>query len=374
MATMGRRRKTDDGLQPRVYFNHGKYFYVHRDGTWEPLGADKKAANAKGRLYNDPDGHYGTLVYWLDMFIADCERRVALKSTIKGIKLAPRTLQDYRDAVGTDEKPGPLRVYFARPMQPTDVSGQVVQQFLQDCAEAERGTRGNRDRAALSSCFGWLLREHADEIPGLVVNPCHRLSGVQRNPEKKRERYVTHDEFNEVYAVASRAERVLMELTYRTCQRPESDIILWDTSIVTSVSLKRFLDFVQNKTGTRMRIAFSERMEELVPAPVGNIRKLREPLVKRLDGGFYTYNGISGMLRESIKVANERRRARGKPEMKSFGFRDLKGKGATDMYYLGNVALRDIQQLLGHKNQITTEIYIKQRWREAAAPNMVVMA
>ena len=69
-----------------------------------------------------------------------------------------------------------------------------------------------------------------------------------------------------------------------------------------------------------------------------------------------------------------RRKARGIEPMESFGFRDLKGKGATDMYYLAKVPLPQIQQLLGHANQTTTEIYIKARWRETAEPNMVVMA
>lgn len=373
MVTMGRRRKKDDGLEPRVYLNHGAFFYVHKDGKWERLGTDKAQANNRARLYNDPDGQYGTLVYWLDMFIADCERRVALKSEVKGIKLAPRTLTDYKDAVGTDEKPGPLRVFFARPMTPIDVSGQVVQDFLTDCAEAGRPTRGNRDKAALSACFGWLLRTHADEIPGLVLNPCLRASGVQRNPESKRERYVTHEEYRDVLAVATRSERMLMELTYRTLQRPESDIILWDTSRLVVENGRRQLKFRQNKTGRWVKIALSAELEDLLPPPKTNVRKLYEPLVRKLDGGFYTYDGISSMLKRSIETANVRRRARRLPEIETFGYRDLKGKGATDMYYLAKRPLEEIQQLLGHANQTTTEIYIKQRWRETAEPNMVEM-
>lgn len=57
----------------------------------------------------------------------------------------------------------------------------------------------------------------------------------------------------------------------------------------------------------------------------------------------------------------------------SFGFRDLKGKGATDMWLAG-VPIEQIQMLLGHEDKTTTEIYIKQRWRETASSNMVVRA
>lgn len=373
MAAMGRKRKTDLGLEPRVYFNHGAFFYVHRDGEWEHLGTDKDAANSRARLYNDPKGVYGTLVYWLDMFIVDCEKRVALKSTIKGTKLAPRTLQDYRDAVGTDEKPGPLRVYFATPMMPADVDGGVVQGFLSACAEVGRATRGNRDKACLSACFSWLLRTHAGEIGDVRVNPCLRAAGVRRNPESKRERYVTHEEYREVWAKASSSMCVLMELTYRSLQRPESDIIGWTTANIVTEHGRRLLAFRQNKTGTLMKIALSDDLDEMIKPPPGNVRKLHEPLVRRLDGEAYTYDGISSMLRRAIAEVNVDRKARGVAPMESFGFRDLKGKGATDMYYIGKVPLATIQQLLGHANQTTTEIYIKQRWREVSEVNAVVV-
>lgn len=121
------------------------------------------------------------------------------------------------------------------------------------------------------------------------------------------------------------------------------------------------------------KIALSPALEQLLPAPEGKVRQLREPLVRTLKGGFYTYTGLLSMLNRSIHVANERRAARGIEPMLPFGYRDLKGKGATDMYYIDKSPIAEIQQLLGHANQTTTEIYIKQRWRQTAEPNMVVM-
>jgi integrase len=196
---------------------------------------------------------------------------------------------------------------------------------------------------------------------------------VHRNPETKRERYVTHEEYREVFAVATRSERLLMELTYRTLQRPESDIILWDSRVVVTEGGRRKLDFKQNKTGTLHKIGFSPAMEELIPHRAGNVLKLRQPLVHTLKSEHYTYTGLMYMLRRSITEANRLRKERGVEAMDYFGYRDLKGKGATDMYYLAKRPISEIQQLLGHANY-TTEIYIKARWRETAEPNMVVMA
>jgi integrase len=135
----------------------------------------------------------------------------------------------------------------------------------------------------------------------------------------------------------------------------------------------RKLHHVQNKTGVDLKIALPASVTELLDKALGtesNVVRLKQPLVHRLDGNAYTYGGLSGMLKESIKVANPRRKARGLPPMPSFGFRDLKGKGATDMW-LSGVPIEQIQLLCGHKNKSTTEIYIKQRWRETALPNTV---
>lgn len=384
MATMGRKRaETNKDLEPRVYLKHGAYYYVHNTGKWERLSTDKDEANRKARVFNDPTNLHGTLVYWLDQFLIDCERRVALKSTIKGIKLSQRTYEDYRDAIlgrparmGKDgieipAKPGPLRVNFAPPITPLDVTPQMVQDFLDDCAEAGNGKQGNLWRACLSAAFSWMLRKN--HVPGMKINPCMRASGVKRNPEKKRELYVSHADYHEVYAAAGRTVRLLMELTYRTLQRPESDIVTWTENDITRSGDRRYLEFKQNKTGMRMKIGFSPAMEDLLPRHEGVVRKLRAPLVATLKGEKYTYDGISSMLRRVIVAINEKRVKRGEPEMQSFGFRDLKGKGATDMYYIDKKPLAEIQQLLGHASQTTTEIYIKQRWRETAEPNMVAL-
>lgn len=372
MVAMGRKRKHALGLEPRLYArNGGTFWYAHRDRPWENLGTDREKANARARLYNDPTNRYGTMVYWLDMFLADCQRRVELKSDVKGVKLAQRTLDDYRDAVGTDDEPGALRVCFPPPRTPLDVTPDAVQAMLRAGAEAKRARRANLERACLSACFGWLLREK--KVDGLQVNPCLRGSGVQRNPEKKRERYVTNDEYRDVWAEAGRAERLMLELTYRTLQRPESDILLWDRSAVVLRQGRRFLSFVQNKTGRDMLIAFSPELEQLIPARVVvKMDREADPLVATLKGEHYTYDGLSSMLKRAIKAANKKRAAAGQPPIPSFGYRDLKGKGATDMWLAG-VPIEQIQALCGHASKATTEQYVKQRYFEAAEPNRVAM-
>jgi hypothetical protein len=134
MASMaGRRKHNPLGLEPRVYAKHGAFYYVHRDGKWEKLGTEIGQANERARRYNDSRGEYGTIAYWLDLFIVDCEARV------KAGTLAARTFEDYSNAIkGTDAKPGALRLFFAPPLTPLDLDPDMVQDYLETNAELGR--------------------------------------------------------------------------------------------------------------------------------------------------------------------------------------------------------------------------------------------
>jgi integrase len=201
-----------------------------------------------------------------------------------------------------------------------------------------------------------------------------RASGIKRNPETKRERYVHHDEYRDVFAEAPLSVQALMELTYRTLQRPESDIIYWTMANLPAKNGKRIIRNRQNKTGKTVDIEIASDLEPLIDRLVGDIPRIGRPLICTNLGKQYTYDGISSMLKRAIKAANKNREKKGIAEkIASFGFRDLKGKGATDMW-LAKVPIEQIQMLLGHEDKTTTEIYIKQRWRETAIANRVTLA
>ncbi|QOR55233.1 MAG: hypothetical protein SHS37scaffold220_2 [Phage 67_12] len=335
----------------RLAFKRGKFWYRHRvTDRHEDFGSDIKIAKKRAAALNNPTGSYGTVVYWAPLFLAEFKIRVT-----NGDR-SQRTLDDYTTYFTED---GPLLIFFGA-MQVQDIKPTHVQSYLNAQEKLARPVQGNREKACLSSLLSWLL---VREDSPIKVNPCMRLSGVVRNTESKRDRYVTHDEYREVFAVATRSERLLMEITYRTLQRPESDIIKWTTHNLKHVDGRRALSFKQNKTGRLHQVFLTPELEKLLPAPEKVVsladRRNAEPLVRKLNGKFYTYTGLYGMLQRSIATANARRAARGLAPMESFGYRDLKGKGATDMYFIDKVPIEGIQQLLGHADSKTTEIYIK---------------
>ena len=362
---MGRKRKDGDPLGlagTRLVFRRGKFYYAHR-GTpqrWEALGTDVEQAKRVAHRYNNPGDGFGTMRYWFGMFLADCKVRV------KAGTMSQRTLDDYTGYAADD---GMLVGSFGKRF-PESIAPSDVQSYLDANAKLDppRPVPANRERAVLSSCMSWMIR--TGQVPLLKVNPCMRASGVRRNTERKRERYVTHEEYRAVYAAGNRAVRLAMELVYRTLQRPEVDVLAWTPSNVRTKDGGKVLHFRQSKTGRLIDIALVGDLGALVREAIGEVPQLHQPILHRLDGDAYTYDGLSAMLKQAQAKVRAKHAAERGPlaTMPSFGLRDLKGKGATDMWRAGEPIER-IQLLCGHADKATTERYIKARWLETAQPN-----
>lgn len=359
---MGRPRKNNPlNLPPRVYASHGAFFFEHpADRRWEPLGTDvEKAKKRAAEIEHGNAEGFGTVAFYLDEFLTWCRARVKAKD------LAQRTLEDYeRDVV-------PLKDFFGT-MMPIGVEAPHVAEYLDTNLELNRGVRANREKACLSSMFTWLIRTGA---AGIKSNPC---IGVKRNKETKRDRYVEDDEMHATLKDAPVQVWALAELIYRTLQRPE-DIITWTPRNITTrrdAAGKdvRIIRNDQGKTGRIVDIEVTPEIDAVLARlkvdsiPAKNKAVAAMTIVHRRDGHPYSYDGLCAMLkRQQVKV-----RAAGGAlaEMPSWGFYDMKGKGATDMY-LADVPLEQVQVLCGHDSITTTERYVKARWRRIVSPNKV---
>lgn len=349
MPRMGRKRASNTlGLPPRVYAKHGAFYYVHRDGRWERLGTDLKAAVAEGLRRNDGSG-YGTMKWWYAEFLLHCKSRVGKSKAERG--LSQRTHDDYADAAVY------LDAFFGD-MTPAGVLPLHVGQYLQEGADMGRPVRANREKAALSACFSWLMLQ---EESGVTFNPC---KGVHRNPESTRERYVEDAEYRAVWKSAGKSVRIMMDLVYRTLQRPE-DVMNWSTANLRTRNGLRMIRTEQGKTGVTLEILITPEIDAILSS-IGidsNVVRMRQPFVHRLDGEAYSYDGLCSNLK----------RAQEKAKVDSFGFQDLKAKGATDMYLAGNDIVQ-ISALCGHKSIKTTEIYVKRRMPKVVKPNAVLLS
>jgi integrase len=363
---MGRPRKNNPlNLPQRVYASHGQFYYEHpSDRRWEPLGTDVDKAKKRAReIELGNSSGFGTIAFWLDEFLVECRRRVAVKD------LAPRTLEDYeRDSA-------PLKEFFGS-MVPAGIEAPHVADYLDTNLELGRGVRANREKACLSSMFTWLIRKGKADIK---LNPC---IGVKRNKETKRARYVEDDEMHATLDRAPTQVWAMAELVYRTLQRPE-DIILWTPRTIVERRdadgrLVRVIRNDQGKTGKLVDIEVTPQIDAILARlkvdsmSAKNKTVAAMTLVHRRDGKPYTYDGLCAMLKRQQVAVRERHAKTGGQlaAMPSWGFYDMKGKGATDMWQAG-IPLELVQLLCGHDSIKTTERYVKDRWRGIIAPNQV---
>lgn len=339
---VGRKRKDGNplGLEPRVEFHHGQFRYHHRDGTKESLGTDIVKANNRARIYNDPDGEYGTLGSFVMLFITTA-RAGRLPA---GRGLAERTLEDY-ETEAEFLKASPLWK-----MLPGDLvrEPQLLGEYRDRRALDGKGkVQANHALALLSSTYAWLIETGL--CPGLLVNP---VKLIKRFVRKAKARYVQDHEYAPVYAIATKPVQMAMALVYGTLQRP-GDVLAMPaapTRLKTVAGIqKRILPVTQSKRGRTVDIELTAELEEAMGMlSGGKVVKLASALVHGRGGKGYTEDGIAAMLRRYCLKAR----------VKPFGLMDVRAKGATDMY-LRDVPLERIQLLMGHKSVTTTEIYIK---------------
>lgn len=339
---VGRKRKDGNplGLEPRVEWHHGQFRYLHRDGTKEGLGADVDKANTRARVYNDPDGEYGTLGAYLMLFIADA-RAGRLPA---GRKLSERTLEDYEIEAGFLKESPLWKMLPGDLVREPNLLGEYRDRRTLD---GKGKVQANHALSLLSSTYAWLIEKGF--CPGLLVNPVKLIKRFARKPKS---RYVQDHEYAPVYAIATRSVQMAMALVYGTLQRP-SDVLALPPAparLKTVAGIqKRILPVTQSKRGRMVDIELEPDLESaLGMLSTGKVVKLATALVHGRGGKGYTEDGMAAMLRRYCLKAG----------VKPFGLMDVRAKGATDMY-LREIPLARIQQLMGHKSVTTTEIYIK---------------
>lgn len=201
----------------------------------------------------------------------------------------------------------------------------------------------NRVISFLRMVFAYALEK------GLVdSNPC---IGIKRHAEKKRNRYVTDQEFQAILAVASDNMRAIYEMCYLTGQRI-SDVLairLADISV-------EGIAFTQQKTKARLVVRMTPDLEALI----ARIRAL-----PRRVSGLTLFTARSAGKPVSYATAKMAFRADCKKAgLKDTTLHDLRAKSLTDTDKQGNNA----QKLGGHSDAKMTARYLRLREIDVAEP------
>ncbi len=334
MEGMGRPRKSDTGLPRRMHWKNGAYRYLTsgRGGQgrrWIRLGTTWDEALAEyARLEAEASGATPTTVSGIIAHYRADVLPTLGKETQRGYRGRLNNLEAVFGHVGIE-----------------DVEPHHVARYLD---EHPHKTAANRDKAVLSAVYSYALRR------GLATrNPCRE---IRRHTERRRERYVTDEEFLAVRALAPEVLAVAMDLAYLTARR-QGELLALRWSSVTDEGVQ-----VQTSKGGRPVIierspALDAVLDRARALPANQVSSVYVICTQR--GEPYTANGLrSAWVRARDKAL--------KQELirEAYTFHDIRAKALTDYNERGE----DAQALAGHRSRSTTEVYLRSKKLQKVQP------
>lgn len=189
----------------RVYFKHGRYVIV--DGKETPLGLKKDAPRSEVlAAWEAYQGRSEGTIRWM------CEQYLESEAFLR---LKPKTQREYRYLINWLCKwitPN-LRVPFGD-LQANQLNNKAIQSaYDAQFNPASKNVIRNRRFTVLKRVYSWAIQR----LQGIDDNP---VVGLRLDREHSRTRYVTHEEFNLVHAVAPASTKLLMEAVYLFRLRP----------------------------------------------------------------------------------------------------------------------------------------------------------
>lgn len=328
---MGRPRKHNKELPPRVYLRHGAYYYApHGAGrSWIRLSDNKGEALAKwSELVSVPPMPGITLAELMNRYLVEVAARKA-----------PAT-----HAGNLQESKAILAVFGH--MQPEDIRPVHVAQFMALRGQAAP-IRANREKALLSSMFAYAIRW------GIVeTNPCRDVKGFT---EKGRDRYITDDEFQAVHTLAGDKIGLMMDMAYLTAMR-QGDLLALRLDQLDADGFT----LTQGKTGKKQRFPMVPALRAVVDAALRlhPSRNPRATLFFSRTGEPYTSDGFKTLWNR----IQQKWAAQGGER---FTWHDIRAKALTDAKRRHGL---DAQALAGHASSAMTDHYIKRREIEEVRP------
>jgi integrase len=217
--------------------------------------------------------------------------------------------------------------------------------------------RANREKALLSHIWNYARTEGITS----KTNPCQGIKGFT---EKGRHVYTEDEVFDAVYEAADRAVKDAMDLAYVCAQRPADTLKMYETDIKDGG-----LYVQQGKTKHKLRFTIEADLETIL----NRITEFKKTLKVRTlalvctdSGSPLSYNALRSRI-DKARIAAAKKRPQLADAIAEFQFRDLRAKGGTDKTN-DDGDIRAAQKVLGHSNQKTTEIYVRNRVGDTVSP------
>lgn len=296
------------GLVARKLITKTRYYFETHEGKRVPLGDDlQKAIQRYHELLDVPIA--GTITF---AFAAEQYRIKRLP------RKSPKTQHEQGKQLDT------LKAAFPHALL-DEIEPRHIAMY-RDKRSAK--IAANREIALLSHVWNW-SREQG------YTSKTNPVQGVEKNPERPRQRYVTDEEYLALWEKADPALQDAMDLALLTGQRP-GDVFSWKLSDISG----GFLQVLQAKTRKPLQIAIEGELAEVIERIKSRTRNaIGNWLVQTENGQRLTY----AMFRKRFEKARQAVGA-------DWQFRDLRAKSASD-----SETLAEAQGRLGHESSRTTK-------------------
>jgi integrase len=325
---MGRRRTHDRHLPQRMYLLHGAYYFRAAGKPAMHLGRDLGAALTK----------YGTLIgsQWVGRTLGDVIDRYRIEVLpLKG--KATRKNEGHSLDL--------LKAVFGTSL-PDNITAQECYRYI-DLRKSPKGepapVAGRHDIALLGHIYAKAIRW------GLTSgNPVRSL---ERLPKTKRTRYVTHEEYAAILALANPRMKLAIRVARITGQR-RGDLLTLQRSQLTDQGII----FRQSKTGAGVLVEWSDAMRAVIADCKAMAPQLpAQYLLRTRKGKAYSAAGFSAIWQRLMAKWT-------KAGCEPFTFHDLRAKAASDM-----ATIEEAAALLGHASTETTKRVYKRNLTRAKA-------
>jgi integrase len=306
-----------------------KGFFQYKDEARQWLKDEKARLREEAKGHSSADEHH--LLYDLSqVYLTDCETRYGAKTV--------------------DEKRFCLERFYksAGDIAVTDVTAPMVLEFVNDRARTQSANAANKDRKNLRAFYSWVQAMY-----GIMYDP---TAPIKKKPhEKQARRLIPIQDILKVMLAAKGHDRVLIGSYWHTGAR-KSEVLRWTWADDINFEERWVrLGTRKNKTGemTYEKLWMNDDLYKLLKWQWDHRHPASPFVFCHMNPKSKYYGRPYGERRKTIKSLCD------EAKVDRFEYHDIRHTVAKYLNDIQKVNLKKVQQVLRHRRQTTTEIYVE---------------
>jgi integrase len=306
-----------------------KGFFKYKDEARQWLKDEKDRIKGQAKEPSSKDNQL-SLYDLCQTYLADCQTRYGAK-TVNEKRIC---LERFYKTVGD--------------VAVTDVTPPMILEFINDRVKTQSANAANKDRKNLRAYYSWV-----QEMYGIMYDP---TAPIKKKPhEKKPRRLIPMQDILKVILAAQGHDRVLIEAYWHTGAR-KSEVLRWTWADDINFDGRWVrLGTRKNRTG--------EMTYEKLWMNDDLFKSLKWQWKHRHPTSPYVFCHMNPKSKYFGNPYDERRKTLKslceKAGVEPLGYHDIRHTVAKYLNDIQKVGLKKVQQVLRHRRQTTTEIYVE---------------